>query len=87
MEGQPGSPAASMGTGDALVQLQAQLQVQQDQRAEEERNMVLTLVTKKSDELIDSKGVGQPFKFREVRPGLPRVEPQIQDLPEGQVRR
>ena len=57
------------------------------QRAEEERNMVLKLVTKKSDELIDSKGVGQPFKFREVRPGRPRVEPQIQDLPEGQVRR
>eukprot|EP00435_Cladocopium_sp_Y103_P028725 s170_g7.t1 len=33
------------------------------QRAEEERNMVLKLVTKKTEDLIDSKGVGQPFKF------------------------
>lgn len=84
MEGQT-SPTASTG-GDVLVQLQAQLQVQQEhlirqeqivnamqlqlndsltrmQRAEEERNMVLKLAAKKTEDLIDSKGVGQPFKF------------------------
>ena len=76
MEGQP----------DLLVQLQAQLQVQQEMmlrqdqqmqqiqaqfadtvarmhRAEEERSLALKLAAKKSDDLVDSKGVGQPFKF------------------------
>ena len=84
MDGQT-SPTASTG-GDILVQLQAQLQVQQEhllrqeqvvnamqlqlnesltrmQRADEERNLALKLAARKTEDLIDSKGVGQPFKF------------------------
>ena len=32
-------------------------------RAEEERNLTLKLAARKSEDLVDSKGVGQPFKF------------------------
>lgn len=71
---------------DALLQIQAQMQVQQDmmlrqeqqiqmlqeqfqqatlrlQKAEEERSIALRLAGSRGDSLVDSKGVGQPFKF------------------------
>lgn len=45
------------------MQLQLNDSLTRMQRAEEERNMVLKLAAKKTEDLIDSKGVGQPFKF------------------------
>eukprot|EP00435_Cladocopium_sp_Y103_P074892 s153_g52.t1 len=82
-----GSPTGSAPGDGSLIQIQAQVALQQDRllqqeqrlgqlqtqlletaqrlvKAEEERNLVLRLAARKSDEgLVDSKGVGQPFKF------------------------